>query len=320
MKKNIFVLSLGLLLVLVTACGKNPKLKNGEEVVIKVDGFSVSADKLYNNLKAKYGYTEAINLIDEYIANKEIEDTEDVENYVKDVIDYYTSYAENMGITLEEFLEYNGVESQDEFEKTIKNQYKIQLAIVKQVGEDFTDEEIESYYNNNYSDKLTVKHILINFDEDEDEVDSALETANQIIAKLKEASADDLFTTFDDLAYEYSADSTYQNGGLIENFMAGQVVQEFWDASKALKANEFTTEPVKTIYGYHIILKVSETKKEKYEDVKDEIRKTLAEQKLQADNLLQSATLVKLREKYNLKIYDADVEKGYNDFKESTEK
>lgn len=319
MKKNTLVLSLGLLLVLVTACGKNPKLKNGEEVVAKIDGFSISAEKLYGNLKAKYGYSEAINLIDEYIANKEIKDSEEIDKYVNDTIDYYTSYAENMGMSLEEFLEYNGIETADEFKKTVKNQYKLQLAIKKQIGSEFTDEEIDTYYNNNYSEKLTVKHILINFDDDEDETDSALETANQVIAKLTEAKADDLFKTFDDLAYEYSADSSYQNGGLIENFMAGDVVPEFFEASKKLKANEFTTEPVKTVYGYHIILKVSETEKSALKDVKKEIREKLADDKLQTDSLLQNATLIKLREKYNLKIFDTDVEKGYNNFKKSTE-
>lgn len=320
MKKSIFMVSLGLLLVLVTACGNNPKLKNGEEVVVKIDGLKVSADKLYNTLKAKYGYTEAINMIDEYIANKEIKDSDEINDYVKEVVDYYTSYAENSGMDLESFLEYNGVESQEEFEKTIKNQRKLELAIKKQVGADFTDEEVENYYNNKYSEKLTVKHILINFDEDGDEEDSALSTANMLIDKLKETSKDNLTKTFDDLAYEYSADSSASNGGLIENFMASEVVKEFWDASKKLKANEFTTEPVKSQYGYHIILKVSETEKEKLEDVKDEIRNKLADEKLQSDSLLQSTTLIALRKKYNFKIYDTDIEKGYNDFKKSVEK
>lgn len=320
MKRNIFMVSLGLLLFLVTACGNNPKLKNGEEVVAKIDGLSVSADKLYSKLKEKNGYTETINMIDEYIANKEIKDSDEINNYIKETVDYYTSYAENMGMDLESFLEYNGINSKEEFEKALKNQRKLELAIKKQIGADFTDEEIENYYNNNYSEKLTVKHILINFDDDDDEEDNALATANMLIDKLKNAKKDDLIKTFDNLAYEYSADSSAQNGGLIENFMAGEVVPEFFEASKKLKANEFTTEPVKTVYGYHIILKVAETEKEKLKDVKDDIRTKLAEEKLQSDSLLQNTTLIALRKKYNLKIYDTDVEKGYNDFKKSVEK
>ena len=48
-----------------------------------------------------------------------------------------------------------------------------------------------------------------------------------------------------------------------------------WDRADG----EFTTEPVKTQYGYHVILKVSSSAKKKYKDAKKEIVKTLAEQK-----------------------------------------
>ena len=320
MKKKLLVLAFGLLVILTTACGKNPKLKNGEEIVVKVDGFKISADKLYKELKAKYGYNVAINMIDEYIANKEIPDSDKIDEYVNSTVEYYTSYAASAGMELEDFLAYNGIDTVDEFKTTLKNQRKLELAIKKQVGKSFTDEEIEAYYNDNYSEKLTVKHILIKFDEDEDEYDEAYNTALNIIGKLKEAKKKDLNKTFDDLALEYSADSTYNNGGLIEGFMANEVVPEFWEASKNLKADEFTDTPVKTTYGYHVILKVSEEDKKELKDAKDDIREKLAEQKLQQDALLQNTTLVELRKKYKLTIYDTDIEKGYNSFKESLEK
>ena len=311
------MLSLGLLIVLTTACGKNPKLKNGEEVAIKVDGFKVSADTLYKKLKSKYGYSEAINMIDEYIANKEIKDSDKIDEYVNSTVEYYTTYAANNGMELEDFLAYNGIDSVDEFKTTLKNQHKIELAIKKYVGSTFTDEEIETYYNNNYSEKQTVKHILIKFDEDEDDYDEAYNTALTVIGKLKETDSANLNKTFDDLAFEYSADSTYNNGGLIEDFMANDVVTEFYEASKNLKANEFTEAPVKTVYGYHVILKVSETEKGALKDVKEEVKEKLAEQKLQQDSLLQNTALIELRKKYNLTIYDTDIEKGYNKVKDS---
>lgn len=320
MKKKILMVSLGLLLVLTTACGKNPKLKNGEEVVIKVSGYKVSADKLYKELKSKYGYNVAINMIDEYIANKEIKDSDKIDEYVNSNIDYYTSYAESANMTLEDFLAYNGIDSVDEFKKSLKNQRKLELAVNKQIATSITDEEIENYYNTNYSEKLTVKHILIKFDEDEDDYDEAYNTALTVIGKLKEVDSKDLTKTFDDLALEYSADSTYNTGGLIENFMSGEVVPEFWEASKNLKANEFTDTPVKTTYGYHVILKVSETEKQSLKDAKEDIKDKLVEQKVQQDSLLQNTALVELRKKYKLAIYDTDIEKGYNKFKDSLEK
>ena len=319
MKKKILMLSLVLPLVLLTACGKNPKLKNGEEVVVKVDGLKITADKLYGELKGNYGYNTAMNMIDEYIAGKEVKDSDEIDAYVNSTVEYYTSYATSSGMTLEAFLEYNGINSVDEFKTKIKNQRKLELAVKNEIGKSFTDEEIETYYNENYSEKLTVKHILIKFDEDEDDYDEAYNTALTLIGKLQETSKNDLTSTFDDLAYEYSADSSYSNGGLIENFMSSSVLPEFWDASKALKAGEFTTTPVKTSYGYHVILKVSETEKPTLKDAKEEIRTKLAEKKISEDSNIQDATLIALRKKYNLKIYDTDIEKGYNSYKESVE-
>ena len=319
MKNKILMLSLGLLVVLTTACGKNPKLKNGEEVVVKVDGFKVSADTLYKDLKSKYGYNIAINMIDEYIANKEIADSEEIDEYVNSTVEYYSSYAEANGMELEDFLSYNGVDSVEDFKTSLKNSRKMELAIKKQIKANITDEEAETYYNDNYSEKQTVKHILIKFDEDEDDYDEAYNTALTVIGKLKETDSANLSKTFDDLAFEYSADSTYNNGGLIENFMASEVVTEFWEASKNLGANEYTDAPVKTQYGYHVILKVSETEKEEFSKVEDEVKEKIADVMIQQDSLLQTKTLIELRKKYNLTIYDSDIEKGYNDYKANVE-
>ena len=185
-----------MLVVLTTACGKNPKLKNGEEVVVKVDGFKVSADTLYKDLKSKYGYNIAINMIDEYIANKEIADSEEIDEYVNSTVEYYSSYAEANGMELEDFLSYNGVDSVEDFKTSLKNSRKMELAIKKQIKANITDEEAETYYNDNYSEKQTVKHILIKFDEDEDDYDEAYNTALTVIGKLKETDSANLSKTF----------------------------------------------------------------------------------------------------------------------------
>lgn len=318
MKKKLMILSLCMLVILTTACGKNPKLKNGEEVIVKVDGLKITADKLYNNLKVSYGYNEVMNMIDQYIASKEIPDSDKVNEYVNQVYEYYNSYANNYGTDLvtfvNQYMNLTNIKSAEEFKEYIKNQYKVTLAVQKQIGKNYTDEEIEAYYNENYSKILNVKHILIEFDEDEDEYDEAYNTALTIIGKLKETDAKNLNSEFEQLAYDYSADSSYSNGGLIENFMASDVVKEFWDASATLKNGEFTDTPVKSEYGYHIILKVSEKEKPALKDAKDDIRIKLAENAISQDSLLQYTAMNELRKKYNLSFYDTDLEKSYNDF------
>jgi len=141
--------------------------------------------------------------------------------------------------------------------------------------------------------------------------------------KLKKADKDKLDETFVDLAKEYSDDGTYNTGGLIENFMSSTVVSEFWDASNKLKDGEYTKTPVKTTYGYHIILRKSKSDKPSLEDSKDEIKEAIVAKKMENQEDRLNA-MNELRKDYKLSIKDSDMEKSYNDYldslKESTKK
>ena len=69
---------------------------------------------------------------------------------------------------------------------------------------------------------------------------------------------------FATLAKENSDDTgSAANGGDLGYFNKGEMVKEFEDAAYNLKVNEYTKEPVKTTYGYHIILKTGEKDKAK---------------------------------------------------------
>ena len=92
-----------------------------------------------------------------------------------------------------------------------------------------------------------------------------------------------------------------------------EVSEEFWKAADELKNGKYTTEAIKDEYGYHIILKVSESKGKDLKEVESEIRNTLAEEALNNDSNLQVASWDKLRKKYNLKIYDKNIKKEYNE-------
>ena len=300
------------------ACSKQiPKTKDGEEVVASIKGLKVTADDLYLALKDENGLTELLDQIDTYIADKEVEFTEEDEEYVDNIVDYYKQYADYYGVSFEQFLtQYagiNGVSTEEEFREFVKADYKKSLAAIQYVGEELTDEEIQDYYDENYSETMTVKHILIGIDEDTTE-EEALKEAKEVIKELKEVKddKDKLNEKFKDLAFNHSTDSTYASEGLIENFSKKDVVSEFWDASYDLEDGEFTTEPVKTEYGYHVILKVSSSSQKKLKDVKKEIIKTLAQQKLSSDTQLQNTVWDELRKKYKFKINDSDMKKAYD--------
>lgn len=311
----IIVILIGVTIYL-ALCKQVPKLKDGSEVIASIKGYEITADDLYKQLKEDNGTNALMTLIDTYIADKEVEFTDADNEYVDNIIEYYKQYADYYGVSFEDFLkQYVGiadVTTEDEFREYVKADYKKSLAVVKYVGEQLTDEEIQNYYDENYSEKITAKHILIEVSDDVTE-EEALATAKDLIKQLNDVKddADKLNELFKDLAYNNSDDSTYATEGLIEDFSKKDVVPEFWEAAYNLKDGEFTAEPVKTEYGYHIILKVSSSSQEKLKDIKDDVVKALAESKLSADQTLQFTAWDELRNKYKLKINDSDIKESY---------
>lgn len=318
MKKKLVIITSCFLMLLTTACGSNPKLENGEEVIASVDGKEITADELYNDLKSSYGYDSLLNMIDLYIAEKEIETTKELEQYTQEVVDYYKQYAEMLQVDFETFLAtYVGlpnISTEEEFYDYVMKDRKLTLVIERQIKESFTDKDIEKYYNENYSERLTVRHILIEIEESDKDGEKALKQAKDLIKKLEKADKDKVEKKFIELAEEYSDDSSYSNGGLIEDFMSSTVVKEFWEASDKLKDGEYTTKPVKSQYGYHIIYRVSAEDKPSLKDSKEEILTAMTEKVLATDELARYIAMKDLREKYNIKIYDTDIESSYNEF------
>lgn len=141
-----------------------------------------------------------------------------------------------------------------------------------------TDEEIKTYYDENKDqmgtpEQLQVRHILFFVDEGDkgypvQHTDAeAKQMAEDVIAQLQQGK------DFSQLAKDKSEDSgTKANGGLY-NFSKGQSVKEFEDAAFALEDGEYTKTPVKTDYGYHVILreKLIPAETPTLEEVKDQI-------------------------------------------------
>ena len=307
-------------LILVLCLKRVPKTSNGDEILATVNGKTITANELYEALKENYGTEELVSLVDTYIANKEVEVTDEHKEYVKEVVDYYKEYAEYYGVDLATFLVnyvgITGISTEDEFSEFVLEDYKKTVAITNYIGEKASEEDLKEYYKENYSDKLTVKHILIEVDaeaEDKDEADEeAYEKAKDLIEKLDDTSSKDLDSKFEELAEDNSDDTaTYSKGGLIEDFAKKDVVSEFWDASYELEDGEYTSKPVKTSYGYHIILKVSSTPVEEYKVVKEKVKTAYAESLLNEDSTLFAAKWDELRKEYKLSIKDDLIKKAY---------
>lgn len=322
MKK--LLVSLCLVLLLVTSCGKVPKLENGKEAIVTSESGDISVDELYEEMKNTYALTTLVNMIDSKLLEKDYPTNDEVKEYVDSQLDeleytyknsYYVSYYPNFKAFA---IAYFGVSDMDAVEDLIALQYKRQAYTEDYAKSIVTDKEIEDYYNNKTIGNIRASHILIKADyassatEDEKNkaYEEALKKANEVISKLN--NGEDFAT----LAKEYSQDGSKEDGGDLGWFNRGEMVTEFEEASIKLEKGKYTTEPVKTQYGYHVILKTDQEEKPKLKDVKKDIIETLAEEKIAKDENLQNKALLELRK--DIEIHDDKLKKQYNDYIEST--
>ena len=89
------------------------------------------------------------------------------------------------------------------------------------------------------------------------------------------------------------------------------MVEDFSKAAYNLKAGEMSKTPVKTSYGYHIILVTKVGEKKSLDDAKEEIINALAKKKVDEDTTISVTAMDKLREKYGMNIIDSELSERY---------
>ena len=313
--------------LLMTGCKKIPQLQDGKQVIVEVNGKQFTAEEFFDELKEISGTGVLINLVNNYITEQELSD-EMKEDAKEQAQSYYDALYASYGSQWNDFLRYYNYTSGDAFLAYLQDSYMQSAAVEQYVRNDvITDEEIQTYYDENIYGEITVRHILIKPDVDDDMTDeeieeaetAALEKAKELITQIQ--NSQNLEEDFTSLAKENSDDiGTAELGGLLENITneSGLVI-EFWEAANDLEVGEFTKEPVETEFGYHIIYKVSQKEKPSLDSVKDKVLDGLVSELLSATDA-ESIYWAGLREKYNMVIYDDIIKDSYDATMKSLQK
>lgn len=141
-----------------------------------------------------------------------------------------------------------GLLNNAEIQKDVE-EYKRNFAPTFLVDKEIVNQKVEELYEKR-KDEVRASHILISLAQPSSIQDSivAYQKADTIIQKLKDGVA------FSELAVQYSMDRTVNsNKGDLYYFTAGMTVPEFEDAVYEMKVGDFTKEPVRTMFGLHII-------------------------------------------------------------------
>lgn len=298
----------------ITGCGKKADLDDNKTAVSLKDS-KITATEYYNEIK-KSNISKLVDMIDHKLFDEKYKSNEEEDKSVKEQINQIKSSYEDESTFLNVIKQYFGVNSEEELEDMLRLEYKRNEAVEDYVKEDLSDKEIENYYNDNIYGDIKASHILIKPDVKSDATDAEKEKAEKkakaeaekIINKLNKGE------DFAKLAKEYSDDTANASkGGDLGYFNSDDMDENFWDAAKKLEKDAYSKEPVKSQYGYHIILKVDQKEKPKLKDVKDDIKSTLANAKLKNNSTLHYESLIKIREENKIKWNDDELEKQYNE-------
>ena len=153
----------------------------------------------------------------------------------------------------------------------VEDQIISEIFLTKTIGSQVTEEALQKIYSETKSemasgDQIKARHILLDSEE----------KAVEIIKKLQAGEE------FAKLASEYSTGPSAASGGDLGWFGEGQMVPEFSKAAFALNPGDIVTKPVKTQFGWHIILvedrKVSTPPS--FDEAKEQLASTMSQKLL----------------------------------------
>ncbi len=267
----------------------NTELNKELDIMLFLQGIPAS----YSNQVNKLSFLNQTIIRDEvYLQAKD----DGIDVSVQDAQNQFESAVQRSGTTIEKFKEAISNRSFS-YDDLIAFNRK-QLIITKFINESvlqnsqISDADVQSYYNTNKSEfytpaQIRASHILVN----------SSEQATSIISQLDKGA------DFSELAKNYSIGPSGPKGGDLGFFSKGMMVPEFENAAFALQnIGNYTTTPVKTQFGYHIILLTGkkDAHQETFDEAKEKIKQTLFTQK---QNELVNTYIDNLMKNADIKIY-----------------
>lgn len=160
----------------------------------------------------------------------------------------------------------------------------------KKIRSEITDEAVKKRYeaylkSQKSGEEVKARHILVKTEAE----------ANAVIGQLKKGA------DFAKLAKEKSTGPSKVQGGDLGWFAKGEMVPEFDKVVFAMKKGQYTKKPVRTQFGWHVILVEGKRKKAppSLESVRNQLARTMAREVFQAE-------VKRLQKTAKIRRYNAD--------------
>lgn len=262
-----------LLVLLIIVAVANPFGKSDElsEALVTVNGVKITKQDLYDEMYEQNGSNLLKNLVYEELIRQEAEAKKIsvTEEDIDAEFERQAMVSDMSADELKNMLMFYGY-SEEAIRFEMEQQVKIRRLLSDRL--EITDEQIEEYYEENTSrfatpEQVRASHILVETEEE----------ALEVISELNQGA------DFAKLAEERSTDpGSAANGGDLNYFSRGQMVQPFEEAAFSMEVGEITKEPVQSQHGYHIIKKTDHQaeKVSSLEEVKELITYILEDRQL----------------------------------------
>ncbi|QHS21602.1 foldase [Virgibacillus sp. MSP4-1] len=260
------------------------------EVVVESEAGNITKSEFYEELKSKAGQSVLNNMVITQILEEKYDVKDQVDAQIK-------KEKEQYGDSFSMYLQQQNFKNEEDYREYVKQMKLQEQALID--GIEVSDEAVQKRYNR-MQYEVEVSHILV----------KEKKKAQELIDKLNNGA------DFAKLAEENSQDPGSAKKGGSYGFIkiTDQYVAPFKDAAFDLEPGEIS-EPVQTTHGWHVI-KVTDKRDVKEEidplkDMKEDIKNTLAKEKLQSDQ----KQLQKAQENLRQMITDAKIDVKIDEYK-----
>ncbi len=259
---------------------------SGNKAVVTMKGGKITQEQLYQKMKKSQAGQQALQqmVIAQALKSQYGKDVSD-----KEVNKQYNQYKDKYGAQFNSLLQQNGMDAAS-FKDTIRTNLLTKVAVRKETK--VTNAQLKQQWKK-YTPKVTVQHILV---KDEDK-------AKDIIKQLDDGA------NFSKLAKKESNDSgTKNNGGKLPPFNNSDTSLDanFKKAALKLKQGEYTKDPVKSSYGYHVIKMVKRPAKGSMKQHETELKNQIYNSRMQ-DSVVLQKVISKVLKRSDISIKDNDM-------------
>lgn len=275
----------------------------GSQTVATTNGGKITESAYYSSLK---GTSSGKQVLQQMILNKVLEKQYGSKVSKDAVTKQFNKYKAQYGSSFNSVLTQSGM-TQSSLKTEIRSNLLLKEAVKDNVK--VTDKQLQKQFKS-YQPKVTVAHILV----------AKKSTATKVINDLKDTKKANLESEFTKLAKKYSTDTaTKKKGGKLTAFDSTDTSLDstFKKAAFKLSTDEYTATPVKTQYGYHVILMLNNPGKGTLKQHKAELKQQIIDNDMNDSTVLHNV-VAKVLKKGNVSIKDNDLKNILSDYLSSS--